>query len=241
MPYTLDNRDKLRRAFWRLCDTSSSDDALIEQDSETNESVHYFLMQGLWLAQDYVIRYLEASRWVKTSSAIVWVAETDGSYSVALPTDVLRLSAKEDDPTFSALHEANGKPWGRLCRWEDRYLQSNLDRYFLANTSLYRVSGSNPPATLYFDYHFRHPTLSSDDGTVATGAIDFPLEWRPLIVAYAGIVASTEGWLPDGSNTKTKLEANLAFWQTRCGGGFRRSRGGQHLRAARVLNGNRWL
>lgn len=234
MSFTLDSRVKLRQAFFRLMDTDDTDDGLIEQDTETNEAVNYFLQHGLWKAQSYVIQNVDKWRWLTLSAAITWTTADDGYYS-ALPTDFLRLAGKAGE-RFSPLNEADGAQWGDLIDPADRYVKQNTNSYWIQNERLYRVLGSTPPTTLYMNYHHRHAILSAD-GT----AIDFDIDKRPLIVAYAGQIAMAEAWIPGGATMIAKIEQNARYWEKYVAEMARRTQEPRRLKSKDVLNSNRWM
>jgi hypothetical protein len=188
---TLANRADLRKALMRLLNTTTDDEALTEQGEAANEVLHLCLQHGLWNAQEWVLTYIDSSRWLSTSSALTWSGtdETGGMYA-SLPTDFLRLAG---DDRRSALREANGDRWGALIDEEDAYrYQLRGNYYYLRNEQLWRVRGASPPSTVQLEYHHRHADLSSDDPAVAP--IDFPLVDRPLIVSEAAEFGLAESW-----------------------------------------------
>lgn len=234
MSFTLDDRSKLRAAFFRFLNTDDTDFALLEQDVE---SYHHFIQHGLWSAQDYVIRFVDAGRWLTSYSVPAWSGSesTDGGTYFALPADFLLL-AGDDDPNFSALREPNGRMWGSLIRWQNRFTHQGGPRYYLLNERLYKVIGAQVPSSLVLDYHHRHATLASD-ATV----IDFPLHWRPLIVAFACAHAKSEDWLPGGVEMMKKIDANLLHWKGEVARGRAKSHTPARMRSTPVLGPNRFI
>lgn len=225
MAFTLDDRTDLRRAFFRLTDTSAADTSLIEQDTESNEAVHYFIQHGLWSAQDFLLSSGAASRWLKVGTAITWSGSDDtGGRYVALPADFLRLAGDENR---SALSEANNVRWGQQLNEEESGAYG--DYYYLKNERLYLTRGASPQNTLYINYHHRHEVLAADNTT-----IDFPLLDRPLIVAWAAQHALADNWLPD--TAAAKVQQAMAYWKREAASRARRTRQPAKLRAARVDN-----
>jgi len=209
----LTNLASLQRAFYRLTDTASDDDSLIEHDSTTLEAVNQFLQYGANDAQDYLMDCGLSDRWVKQQGPITsWSGSdsADGGRYVSLSSDFFRLSG--DDYT-SALREADGTRWGQLMDFRDRF-RVRGNRYWLQNEQLWIARGANPPTSLIMDYHFRLPTLSS-------GTVDFPTEDRPLIVAYAAKRAMEDSWLPGGPEMEQKISRKVDTCEKRA---FRRSR-----------------
>lgn len=218
----LTNLASMQRAFYRLTDTASDDDSLIEHDDSSLEAVNQFLQYGANDAQDYLMDCGLSDRWVKPHTAITsWSGSdsADGGRYVSLPSDFFRLSG---DGMTSALRQADGTRWGQLMDFRDRF-RVRGNRYWLQNEQLWIARGANPPASLLVDYHFRLPTLSSS-------TVDFPTEDRPLIVAYAAERAMEDSWLPGGPEMEAKIRNKVRICEQRAFRRSRRSRAQRKLR-----------
>lgn len=229
----------LKRAFYRMMDTDPEDPALTEHDEASEEAVEQLLDHGLWDAQDWMIRKGLAERWVKTVDFPNWGSgadsdwqgadSTDGGQYAVLPDDFLRLAGDEQQ---SALREPNGDRWGRFIDWYNRD-RAQGDFYWLQGNDLWIAEGADPPSDLQLDYHYRAPALT--DGTDA----DFPVEVRPLIVAFAADRAVSESW-PMGSERAGKVERILMKLKLRARKYGRRSRQPHQLRPTRTI-GSHWF
>ncbi len=215
MSIELEAAADLRNAFFRMLNISAQDFALVEHDSD---SAYQFVQQGLWDAQRFVIEHVDAGRWVTTTSAITWLgSDTTGGFYFAQPADFLML-AGNDDPEFSAIRESNGNQWGQLIDWKNRFRFQHQPCYYMLNERFYRTINSTCPSSLVLDYHHRHATLDptiTDDQDPDYVAIDFPLQWRQLIVAFAAVNATAEAWLPGGSAQARECENYLRFWKAK--------------------------
>lgn len=233
--FTLTNRAALRRAFYRLTGTAATDDALTEHDSEVLEAVHYHLQRGLWSAQEYLIS-VGTTRWLTRADATPWVADGDLTY-LALPDDFLRLSGDERVSPF--LVNNTRRTLG---------VSSNFDNglsigasYWVEGDRLYAGKGVTAPTGLQVEYIHRHPLVTSDDENAAGGAIDFPVEDRPLIVAFAAAHAMVESWLPGGPDMEAKIDRNLAMAKAESARRSRRTREPRKMRPPEVLGTRWWL
>ena len=209
----LTNLASLQRAFYRITDTASDDDSLIEHDDSSLEAVNQFLQYGLNDAQDYLMDCGLSDRWVSQATAITSWSGTesdDGGRYKALESDFFRLAG--DDMT-SALRKIDRPRGGSRGDFRDR-CRGRGNRYWLQGTNLWIARGANPPASLIYDYHHRLPTLSS-------ATVDFPSEDRPLIVAYAAERAMEDSWLPGGQEMEAKIRNKVRTCEQRA---FRRSR-----------------
>ena len=218
----LTNLASMQRAFYRLTDTASDDDSLIEHDDSTLEGVNQFLQYGLNDAQDYMMDCGLSDRWVSQATAITSWSGTesdDGGRYKALESDFFRLSG--DDMT-SALRKIDGTRWGHLVDFRDRF-KVRGNRYWLQGENLWIARGASPPASLIYDYHHRLPTLSS-------ATVDFPSEDRPLIVAFAAERAMQDSWLPGGEEMMVKIQATRRACEQRA---FRRPRRSRTMRKLR--------
>ena len=200
----LDTLAEVRNAFYRLLGTSSTDQAFIEHDTSTLEALYQHLTTGAWRAQRFLISAGMSDRWRKRSSAISWTGTeaADGGRYVALSTlaaDFLRLSG---DLRRSSLVEADGRRWGSQVEAEDDALRG--DRFYLKNNQLWITKGASPPTTLYLDYHYRHPEVTS-----STTTFDFPVDAMPLLVAEAASGALDESWVSGGQEMRQAVERNL--------------------------------
>lgn len=202
MADVLTDRASLARAFYRLTATRSNNPALIAHDSTTLETLYQFLQYGIWDAQEFLLDNGMSDRWVTQSAALTPLLGADlthGGRYIALPADFIRIAA---DDQHSGLRSPDGKSWGRLIDFEDRF-RAGPGCFWLMNDQLWFSRGSSPAATVVMDYHHRHATLA--DSTT----VDFPTAFRPLIVAYAASRAMHDSWLPGDAMMEAKIEKNL--------------------------------
>jgi len=201
-----DNRAELRQAFYQLVNTTSDDDALVEQGEAVDEIANRALQYGVWNAQTYLISIGAGNRWRTTSSALTWSGSdsTGGKYT-ALPADCLRIAGDERN---SALRSADGVQWGMLVDERDRFRVRGNYYYLLdhdGESRLWLARGANPPSGTVLDYFYRHPTWTDDTGT-ADNAVDFPEMDRAMIPAEAAYYAMTQSWVPRGLELATRIQ-----------------------------------
>jgi hypothetical protein len=230
--FLLEDRAALRRAFYRLTGSAPDDDGLTEHDSEALEAVHQHLQYGLWDAQEYLVSVGEPGRWVKAATLTGWTSEVDGRRYIALPSDFLRLAG---DERTSALRDGNGFAWGALVQGDARLQNFDPSAYWLENERIYVGSLASFPTTLTFLYHHRHAVLETD-----STAIDFPVEDRPLIVAFAAERASAEPWFPGGADAVQAIRVVLAEAKQRAARRARRTREPRKLRPPPGLGTHWW-
>jgi len=222
----LTDRASLKRALFRLVGTSDSDGAMTEQDSGTLEGIYQILQYGLWDAQEWLVENGLSTRWVKQSSTLSWsgTESSDGGRYADLPSDFMRLAG---DREHSALRRPNGKRWGQLIDFSERFDRYG-NWYWLQNDRIWITRGASPHSDLIMDYHYRLPTLA--DGTT----VDFPEADRALIVAFAAERARAEAWLPGSTDMDAKIVANLRFQQQQARKRARRAAGPRHYRMPSV-------
>lgn len=237
MSATLDNRAELRRELLRLIAMSTSDGSLGEHEATSGDTLNHLIQHGTWEAQNYYLNHVDPNRWRTRSSAITWSGadSTDGGRYVALASNFLRLYG---DKEKSALVEADGTRWGTLIEPTERYEVRGAFYWIDATTSgverLWIARDADPPATVYYEYTYRHPTFS-DDSTAA----EFPLQHCPLIVAFAAEYAMLHALFPGSDELASKVERNLAFWKAQVFVAGRRSREPRKAKSGRVI-GTRW-
>lgn len=231
--FTLANRAALRRAFYRLTGTSATDDQLSEHDTESNETVHYYLHRGLWSAQEYLVTVGGWSRWVTRVALGAWSTDGEGRRYVALPDDFLRLAGDERE---SALLE-DGRAWGSLIPGPDSDHSPYVAGYWIEGDRLYAGRTASVPAGLTLKYIARHPVITSDDETTPAGAIDFPLVERPLIVAFAAYHFSRD---PSFLGDRDAMQVELATAKAEAARRSRTSREPNKLRPPPGL-GTHWF
>ena len=223
----------LRTAFYRLTNTASDDEGMVEFEGSANETVDYFLQHGLWAAQEYIIDFGNKYRWLKASAALAFAsgsdATTGGRYE-ALPADFLRLAGEDD---FSALRTPDGKKWGRLIPVEHRYdVFGNC--YYIRDDNIWICAGASPPSDVVMDYHWRLQLIASLTFT------DFPREYRPLIVAEAAVLAMEEDWFSGTDEDKAALDRNAKAWRTKASRGMRRTQQPRKIKA-KPVQGSHWF
>lgn len=232
MATSLDNRAELRLAFYRLTGTSSSDGALSKHETASNDTVHYYLWQGMREAQEWYINVANPSRWKKRSSAITsWSTDSvTGDRYTSLASDFLRLFG---DVENSALMDNNGRPWGKLVRPENA--ASGVNTYWIENDELRISKYATIPTTVYYDYYYEAPELTDD-----VTAPDFPERDRNLIVAFAGEMFADSPAFPGDTDLYVKIQANLKKAQQRIYIRSRRSREPRKVRSKRAI-GSHWF
>lgn len=196
----------IREAWYRLVGTTSTDAALTELGEDTDEIAYLALTRGSRAAQRWMLK-MGYGGWRKRSAALSFSGSdttTGGTYA-ALPTDFLRtvgrnrVSAGYDRQ--SALREANGNLWGvEIDETQDHY---RGDYYYIRGEQLWLARTAQPPSPLYLDYHYTHPTWTSNV------TIDFPVDARSLIVAEAANVAMEENWFPLDNDGKQSVARAL--------------------------------
>lgn len=233
MSATLDNRAEIRLALLRLLAMSTSDGSLTEQQTTSGDTLNHFIQHGTWEAQNWYLSNVDPNRWRTRSPAITsWTGAdaTDGGRYKALEADFLRLYGSRER---SALVEADGTRWGYLIDPMDRY-EVRGNYYWIDNDRLWIAKNAAPPSSVYYEYTYRHPTFADD-----TTAPDFPVQDRPLIVAFAAEYAMQHPFFPGDDNLRVGIERNLKFWQTQCYVRGRRSREPRKVKAGNVI-GTRW-
>lgn len=236
---SLTDRASLLREFYRITGTSASDRAATAHDSGTLEGIYNLLQHGVWDAQLYLIQIGEAARWLTTtSSAFTWSgtdAANGGRYT-DLPSDFLRAAGTK---RRSCLREPDGTSWGNLIDFEDRFRYFG-DTYWFQEGQLWIGRDASPPTDLVMDYHERHATLvDTDAGPPAVdGTVDFPIEHRPLIPAFAAERAVYQAWFPLDEAGKASVLANLKTLKHKARIQARRTQQPRELRPPRTVG--RW-
>jgi hypothetical protein len=232
--FLLENRAALRRKFYILTGSTSDDDALNEQDAETNEMVHYYIQMGLWAAQERLISRGMRSRWLATSGALEFSSsateDTGGGRYADLPADFLRLAGDEQT---SGVRQPDGCRWGQQID-DARLFSLRGDFFALRNEQLWVTRGANLPAALVLGYYQRHAVLVADDTD-----LDFPEHLRDGIVAEAGSLAAQDSWLPGGPEMQAKIDEKVTSWRKRAAAWARQTRQPRTLRAPDTF-GSHW-
>lgn len=234
----LTDRASLLRAFFRLVNADSSDADLTEHDNSTLEGAYLLLQGGLDDAQQFLIDQGAEELWQKTTSALS-VTGSDPTRYADLPSDFLRLNG--DDVT-SALWHGNGYRWGRLINPDDRFRRVGNFYYVRGNEGdsgnegqkrIYFTVGAAVPTSTFADYIYRLPTLA--DGTT----VDFPVDDRALIPAFAAIRATGEDWYVGDAQDEARLVRHLDSLKTKAVRRARTSRKQKIIQTAPVW-GERW-
>ena len=225
----LDSVTKIREAWYRLLGTTEDDPALVEQTEAVNDVAYEFLTVGCREAQRHMLK-MGFKGWRKRSAALSWSGTdaADGGRYSALPTDFLRAYGNR---TVSALREASGDRWGSEIDPDDDNLKG--DYYYIRGEQLWLGRSASPPATVYLDYHYKHPLWS------ASVTIDFPMDARMLIVAEAAAAAMLESWLLGGPELEQKISRALMQWRERARGISRATKSPRQF-AKPVRFGSRW-
>ncbi len=184
----------IRDAFYRLVGTVPDDTALSEMSESENDVAYIYLTQGCHTAQKYLLDQAYLG-WRQRSDALTWTgtdATTGGRYS-SLPSDYLRADGNRDR---SALVKAGGDRWGRQIDQENDTAKGNY--FYFIGDEIWLARGASPP-TVYLKYHYQHPEWVSDV------TIDFPLDVRPLLIAYAANLAKNENWFTGSAEEKLAI------------------------------------
>lgn len=221
----------LKRAFYRLTGTASSDGALTEHDDSTDEAVEQLLQYGAWDAQHFLLDCGLNDRWVSQSSSLSFSGSdsSDGGRYTDLPSDFLRLAG---DHVTSALRRPNGNRWGSLIDFEDRF-RVRGNGYWLQNEKLWIARNASPPSDLLMDYHHRLATLDNTE-------VDFPTADRGLIVGFAAERGMAESWLPGGQEMASKIARFVARQKQQAWKRARRSSGPRRMQPQRTI-GSHWI
>lgn len=203
------DRASLLRDLYRYMNIDASDGAATEHDSSSNEGLYLLLQDGAEDAQTYLLDRGLAAWWLTTSAVLTFTTDSFSRRYSALPADFLR--AVGDDMQTSALHNANGIPWGREIpaegAWKRRgnqyWIQGSGANDQPSQQRLYFPVGVQPPADLYLDYYRRIGTLA--DGTT----VDCPPQDLGLIVAFAADRGRKQDWFTGGPNEHALIKDNL--------------------------------
>lgn len=232
MATSLDNRAELRLAVYRLAQLGSSDGALTEHQTATNDVIHQAIFQAMRDAQSWYLSSVNPDYWQKTSSTLSWSgteAANAGRYS-ALPTDFLRLYGDKENP---ALRRPSGRRWGTLIDPPDRTIRGAF--YWIWNDRLWIARGASPYSDLVMDYTYDIPELTDD-----TTAPDFPEEDRILIPAYAAVDLADHGFFPGSMEMKAGLNAYLLRKKREVYVRGRRTKEPRRMKSSKVV-GSRWF
>ncbi len=216
MGYLVADRAALRRRFFVMVGSSSTDESLIEQDQETLEQANYYLMHGIWRAQAYMIGQ-GYSGWRATqvygTGGTAWSGSdaVDGGRYAALPAAFIKLNG---DQFRSALRVVSSphERWGTLIPDDDLLPDAYGPHYAIRGTGshdgqIWLARAASPPEALVMDYFAKHAVLTADTGDGS--AVDLPDECAPLAVAYAADLASGDSWLPGGPEMVERIALRL--------------------------------
>lgn len=227
----LTDRASLKRALFRLVNTSATDDDLTEHDDSSLEGLYLVLQDGVDDAQNWLITHCGLDDvWTTTSSALSF-SGSDPDRRASLPGDFLRFAGDERD---SPLRYENGNGWGTLIRFKDRYrVRGNY--YYLHGDYIYLARGASVPTDgVYMDYIYRIPTLA--DGTT----VDMPVDYRDLIPAFAAVRALGEAWILGGEEMHKHLDGHLNRRKSAAYSKSRRS-GRPRQAAPKPVLGDHWF
>jgi len=232
----LDTGAKIEAAFFRLVDTEADDPELTLLGEAASDVIDQLLTRGFRAAQRWMLNKGHQG-WRKRSAAITWSgsdAANGGTYS-ALPADFMKAYG---NGRMSCLEEANGDRWGSEID-PDEIARRGSHYYFRGSDDggmqIWRGKASQSPATLYLDYHYKHPSWKD----LADGDIDFPMEIRALPVAIAANFAKEEAWFPAGQEGEVKIVRALGLAEEEAMRTVKASRKPRMMRAPRRY-GNHW-
>ncbi len=225
------------KAFYRLVGSNTTDTAMQENGESADEVAYTCLNTGVQQAQSFMIGCGMTNRWRKRSTAITsWSGadSTDGGRYKDLSgiaSDFLRFSGKPNDASRSSLTEANGARWGIEIDADFDILTGDV--FYLKNEQLWIGQGASPPATIYIDYQFRHPEITS------AVTLNFPSDAAGLVIAYAGRHAMAEGWFPRADGVE-KIRENAEYWERLARQVARRTRQKRKQDAPRTIGTRFW-
>lgn len=230
----LGDLDAVKNAVYGLLNISSDDDAFTEFADTAAEQIEDLVQYAVWAAQEWIINHAQPNWWIKQTGSLSWTgsdASNGGRYS-ALPSDFLKLYGEDDR---SALRQPNGNRWGRQIDPESRF--DARGRYFyVLDDALWITRGADPPSNLIAEYNYRYAQISAS----ALDMSDFPVRWRPLIVAEAGVIARDYSWYPGTPENDAKMERNRKEWRDRIAVNARTSRQPRKIRSKPVA-GHKWF
>lgn len=186
----------LRREFFRLVDSDSTDEAMTEHDLTSNEGIDMLLGEGADDAQNFLLSCGLDSLWLTESSVLTFTGSDPNMLSL-LPTDFLRLGGDEFNSALFRNDNVRTR-WGRLINAQDRLRRRGAYYYVLGSpTSVGRYEirlcpGAGAPSNLKAEY------IRARAALVEATTVDFPVEYRPLIVAFAATRATTMPWYTGG-------------------------------------------
>lgn len=182
-------------AFYRLVGTETDDTELTLRGETPDQVANEFLTRGVRRAQRWMIN-MGYDGWRKRTGALTFTGsdDVDGGKKITLPNDYLRAYGSDRQ---SALREPDGKQWGQEINTEKDFRRGDL--YYYRGDELWVTKDANFPATLFLEYHFVHAAWD------ASVTIDFPIDARPLIIAYAAELAKEDNWLPGGQEMKVGI------------------------------------
>lgn len=225
----LDSVAEYTRAFYRLLGVKSGDASLTRRGEGESEIAYYHLTRGARAAQRFMLKngYKD---WMKRSSALSFSGTdaADGGKYVALPSDFLKANG---DERYSCLVEANGDRWGQQLTEDQR--EAKGDGFYFRGQKLWLARTASPPSTLYLDYFYKHPVWASDV------TIDFPMDARSLIVAYAANFAKEESWVPGGDELRASIARAMTLAEDEARDLSQQTREPRKIRKVRRF-GNRW-
>jgi hypothetical protein len=221
--YLLLNRAALRRAFYALLNTDANDAALIEHEAAGDDTANRYLQQGLWSAQGYIVTFGDANRWL-VEAPVDFSAEDNGRAYMPLPERLLRLAG--DEESSAMYNPTDGQEYGRLIPTAERNRIRGQRAYYLLNDRIYLVADAplpDPGSVVAFN-QLAAP-ITDDDLD-----FDFPLEFRELVVAYAGQHAISDAWPLGGDEMERKVLRKTAYWEAEVVSRSRRTRQAKRFR-----------
>lgn len=210
--FLLLTRVDLLRAFFQLTGGTDDDDALTEHDAETLEQAYYYLTHGVWEAQRWALDHGWSDWWITydtTSLAAISGSDTShGGRYATLPSNFLRLAG---DCDLSPIRSTDGRMWGELVEDEGRLDGLRGACFAVRGSRLAFARGATTlPSGAALRYHARHADLAADDT-----AIDFPIQFRPLIPAEAAWMAMDDGWSGIRQQQYPVIERSVSKWRAR--------------------------
>ncbi len=201
----LDTVAKIVSAFYRLVGSVTADQSLTEQGESADDVAYLNLTRGSRSAQRWMLD-VGFGGWRQRSSALAFTGSDDvdgGRYVTTMPTDFLRAYGSN---RRSGMVEANGDRWGTEILEAQDHLWG--DHYYFVGQVLWLARTASPPTVVYLDYHYTHPAWTSGV------AIDFPMEARHLIPAYAAGHAVMDNWVSGGDEMEGRVSRALKAAQS---------------------------
>lgn len=230
------DRASIRRGIYRLCNLSDNDAAMVEHDAASLEGINQLIEEGLYDAQEWLLRARYADPWVVVGQAVTVLgshSDPEGKY-IELEDDFLRLMGDEN---ASALYVpgTRRRSWGRQRHGTRDGRMARGSGYWIEGGRIRLANNARPPSNLVYDY-IRKPDPPEDEVP-----IDFPETERPLVVAFAAVHAMENNFLPAGPEMEMKILRNLERRKGMAWKRARRTTAPRRIRRPHTLAASHWF